>query len=261
MKKIIAFAALSLLCACQKTVTLPLNTAAAQLVIQGEVTDQPGPYTVTINKSVGFYEDNTFPAVSGASVKISDGQITDSLTETSPGVYLTHTLQGRSGTTYKLSVRVGDSTYTAMSTMPAPVTLDSITFDNSSRFKNNQITAQANFQDPPGVKNYYQFILYINGIEFNKNDFVFDDRLSDGKYIIQNLHMDSTYIVYGNNVRVDMYCIDSTVYNYFNQLEDALGNGSLNTTAAPANPSSNISNGAFGIFSAHTVSAQEGIAD
>ena len=144
--------------------------------------------------------------------------------------------------------------------MPAPVTLDSITFDNSSRFKNNQITAQANFQDPPGVKNYYQFILYINGIEFNKNDYVFDDRLSDGKYIIQNLHMDSTYIVYGNNVRVDMYCIDSTVYNYFNQLQDALGNGSLNTTAAPANPSSNISNGAFGIFSAHTVSAQEGIA-
>jgi hypothetical protein len=261
MKKIILFAPFVLFCACHKTVTLPLNTAPSQLVIQGEVTDQPGPYTVSITKSVGFYADNTFPTVSGASVRISDGQITDSLTETSPGNYTTHTLQGRSGTTYTLSVRIGDSSYTATSTMPAPVPLDSITFDNSSRFKNNQITAQANYQDPPGVKNYYQFMVYINGVQFTKDIYAFDDRLSDGKYIVQNLRMDSTYLVYGDPIRVDMYCVDSNVYNYFNQLAQAVGNGAFNTAAAPANPSSNISNGAYGVFSAHTISSQDAIAN
>jgi hypothetical protein len=261
IKTTIAFAAIGSFYACQKTVTLPLNTAPAQLVIQGEVTDQPGPYTVSITQSVGFYADNTFPAVSGASVKISDGQITDSLTETTPGNYVTHTLQGKSGATYTLSVRIGDSSYTAASTMPAPVKLDSITFDNSSRFRKNQITPQANYQDPPGVKNYYQFIMYINGTQFTKDIYAFDDRLSDGKYIVQNLRMDSTYLVYGDDLRVDMYCVDSSVYSYFNQLSQSVGTGAFNTAASPANPSSNISNGAYGVFSAHTVSSQSAIAN
>jgi Domain of unknown function (DUF4249) len=261
MKKIIILISGVLFCACQKTVKLPLNTAPSQLVIQGEVTDQPGPYTVSINQSVGFYADNTFPTVSGASIKISDGQITDSLTESTPGNYVTHTLQGRSGTTYTLQVSVGGSSYSAVSTMPAPVPLDSVTFDNSSRFKNNQITPQANYQDPPGVRNYYQFIMYINGTQFTKDVYAFDDRLSDGRYIVQNLRMDSTYLVYGDDLRVDMYCVDSNVYNYFNQLSQSLGNGAFNTAAAPANPSSNISNGAYGVFSAHTVSSQTAIAN
>ena len=260
-KKLIILGAVSLLCACQKTVTLPLKTAPSQVVIQGEVTDQPGPYTVAINQSVGFYADNTFPAVSGASVKISDGTITDSLTETSPGIYTTHTLQGRSGSTYTLTVGIGDSTYTASSTMPAPVTLDSVTFDNSSRFKKNQITPQANYQDPPNVKNYYQFIMYINGVQFTKDIYAFDDRLSDGKYIVQDLRMDSTYITFGDNVRVDMYCVDVNVYNYFNQLSQSNGTGAFNTAAAPGNPTSNISNGAYGVFSAHTVSSNAAIAN
>ena len=112
-------------------VTLPLNTAP-QLVIQGEVTDAPGPYTISVNRSVGFYADNSFPPVDGATVRISDDSgVTDSLTETTPGNYSTHLLQGRSGATYTLSVTIHDTIYTAVSTMPAAVPLDSVTFDNS----------------------------------------------------------------------------------------------------------------------------------
>src|SRR5882757_4165419 len=115
---------------CQKTVTLDLNTAPAQIVIQGEITNTPGPYTITINQSTAFYAENTFPPISGASIKISDGQgLTDSLTETSPGVYSTHTLQGTPGNTYTLSVFAQNKQYTAASAMPAPVALDSITWE------------------------------------------------------------------------------------------------------------------------------------
>jgi hypothetical protein len=256
MKKILFFSVVTLVSACQKTVTLPLNTAAAQIVIQGEVTDQPGPYTVSITQSVGFYADNTFPNISGASVKISDGTITDSLTETSAGVYTTHTLQGKSGTTYTLSVHIGDSSYVASSTMPAPVPLDSVTFDNSGTFRKGQITAQANYQDPASGKNYYQFVLYINGVQFTKDIYAFDDRLSVGRYIVQDLRMDSNYLSVGDQLQVNMYCVDSIVYNYFNQLSQSVGSGAFNTAAAPANPSSNINNGAYGVFSAHTVSSK-----
>ena len=245
---------------CQKVVTLNLQTAPPQLVIQGEVTDAPGPYMVTINRSVAFYADNTFPAVEGAAVKISDDQgETDSLTEISPGNYVTHALQGRPGHTYTLQVELHDTDYTATSTMPAPVVLDSVSFDHSGGGRlgrKNEIIPQADFRDPAGVKNQYQFVLYINGTRFMKNIYATSDRLSDGKYIVQSLRMDSSYLSPGDQLRVDMYCIDANVYNYFTQLSEATGSGAFNTAAAPANPSTNISNGAYGVFSAHTVSGR-----
>jgi hypothetical protein len=257
MKLRYAFGGILLLLSCQKTVKLPLNTAASQWVIQGEVTNAPGPYTVTINQTVAFYADNTFPTVSGATVQITDDQgATDVLTETSAGNYTTHTLQGKPGNTYTLSVKIGDSLFTAVSTMPQPVPLDSVTFDHSSTFRKNDITAQANYQDPEGIKNYYQFVMYINGTQFTKDIFAFDDRLSDGKYVVQNLRMDSTYLTVGDQLQVNMNCIDVNVYNYFNQLAQSGGSGSFNTSSAPANPTSNISNGAYGVFSAHTISSK-----
>ena len=242
---------------CQKTVHLDLNNAAPQLVIQGEVTNDPGPYTVTINKSTAFYADNTFPPISGAVVKISDDQgVTDSLTETAAGSYSTHTLQGSPGRTYTLSVFTGNNNYSAVSTMPAPVNLDSVTFQTSA-FDTKQINAIPNFQDPLGVKNFYQFIEYINGVKFTKDVFVFSDRLSDGKYSTRALRADSSYFKVGDQLEVKMYCIDENVYNYFNQLDQSSGTGAFNTTASPANPVSNISDGAYGYFSAHTTQSKE----
>lgn len=237
---------------CQKTVTPDLNKAPAHIVIQGEVTNASGPYTITINQSTAFYAENTFPPISGASVKISDGQgLTDSLTETSPGVYSTHTLQGTPGNTYTLSVVAQNLQYTATSTMPAPVTLDSITWQSNGFSKG--IYAIPNFQDPAGVKNYYQFMEYENGQQLTQDIFVFDDRLSDGRYISRTLWNDSSRLVTGAQLQVKMYTIDENVYNYFNQLAQSLG---FNTSASPANPATNISNGAYGYFSAHTVQSK-----
>jgi hypothetical protein len=258
MKKISIFTlGAILLFSCQKVVHLNLNTAPPQLVIQGEVTDAPGPYTVSVDRSVGFYVDNNFPAVDGATVKISDNTgVTDTLTETSPGNYQTHLLQGAVGNTYTLSVTVNDTTYTAMSTMPARVPLDSVTFDNTGGRRNDRIIPQADFQDPAGIKNYYRFVLYFNGAQFTREIYAFNDRLTDGKYIIQSLRMDSSYLNPGDQLRVDMYCIDVNVYDYFNQLSQSTGAGSFNTSASPANPATNITNGAYGVFSAHTVSSK-----
>jgi hypothetical protein len=242
---------------CKKIVTLKLDKAPAQFVIQGEVTNSPGPYTVTINQSANFYADNIFPAVSNAIIRISDNQgTTDSLTETSPGKYTTHILQGEPGNTYTLSVRIQDQSYTAVSTMPEPVPLDSITFQTTSGFGEKRISAIVNFQDPPGIKNHYQFLESINGQPFTKDMFGFDDRLSDGKYISNTLRMDSAYLNKGDQLKVSMNCIDENVFNYFYQLDQSSGNGAFNSTASPANPASNISGGAYGYFSAHTTQSE-----
>ncbi len=242
---------------CQKVVTLKLNTIPPQIVIQGEVTDSGGPYSITISQTVNFYADNVFPPVSGAIVKISDDEgYTDSLIEFSPGIYSTHGLLGRPGHTYTLSVFSQNTNYSAVSTMPMPVKLDSVSFELTSGFGMQQINAIVNFQDPPGIPNYYQFQEYINGKLLNKDIFIFDDRLSDGKYISATLRNDSSYLNSGDQLKVNMFSIDQNVYNYFLQLRQSSGTGAFNSTASPANPTSNISGGALGYFSAHTTQSQ-----
>jgi Domain of unknown function (DUF4249) len=246
---------------CQKIVTLKLNNAAPQTVIQGEITDAPGPYTITINQTVDFYSDNTFPPVSGATVKISDNTgVTDSLTEISPGVYSTHILTGKQGNTYSLTVLAQNVQYAAVSTMPPQVPLDSVTIQSQGGFGQQSINVVVNFQDPAGETNYYQFIESINGQSFVNNNFVFDDRLSDGKYISRTLRTDSSYIQKADLVEVKMYSVDENTYNYFLQLRQSSGRGAFNSTASPANPTSNISGGALGYFSAHTTQSKSVIA-
>jgi hypothetical protein len=254
MKRLILPGILTLgLYACTKTVHLNLDNAPPQIVIQGEVTDDPnGPYFVRISRSVSFYSLNDFPPVSGASIKISDneGNI-DSLVETTPGIYSTHILRGRPGNTYTLSVLSQDTLYTAVSTMPQPVKMDSISFNHQNIFGDKGIYAIANYQDPPEMGNYYQFIEYLNGKLLNKDVFVFSDRLTNDRYVTRTLRNDSTYLQLNDSLEVKMYCIDKPVYDYFYQLEQS-GTGNSGNTAAPANPASNISNGALGYFSAHT---------
>lgn len=245
---------------CEKVIQVDLNKAAPQIVIQGNVTDGTGPYKVTINKSVPFDSENKYPPVTGATVMITDVSlgIPESLSEVSPGVYLTNYLRGFEGNTYELSVQAEGKEYKASSTMPHKVSLDSVSFFTNTFFGTSITNPLPNFQDPAGVNNYYYFRQSINNKPTN-SFFVFDDRLSDGRYISRQLFNDSGYIKKLDTIQLEMQCIDKNVYNYFNQIIEAQGNGNSGPVAAPGNPFSNISNGAFGYFSAHTSETKEGV--
>lgn len=247
---IIVFLALS----CTKTITPALNTGATQLIIQGAISDTPGHYFVSIVNSTSFYTPNTYPGVSGAAVSIVDSTagLRDILTETTTaGVYTTHSIvQGVPGHTYLLSATVNGKTYIASSTMPLPVALDSVNFDTSDT---TQITARANYQDPPGIANYYKYGMVINGV-VDKRFSIFEDRLSDGRYIRDKVDADTGEIRRNYTVQLCLVGIDQYVAAYLREAADiAYNNGSL---AAPATPASNITGGCLGYFSAQTVSSK-----
>ena len=235
---------------CKKIITVNLNNVAPQIVITGEVNNLPGPYSVSISTTVNYTADNTFPTVSGAFVSITGNGIIDTLTETTPGTYTTHTLVGKPNSSYSLYVSTGGQVYTATSVMPYQVPLDSIGF--ASTLDGKTTNAIVYFQDPPGIPNYYDFTEYNHGKPFNDNRgwFVFDDRLSDGRYINLTLYDDSTDIKLGDTLTVQMKCIDQNVYNYLNTLSQITNIHPDSPT--PANPTSNISNNALGYFSANT---------
>src|SRR5450432_1469322 len=253
------FFLLFVLFSCTKVINVNLNNANPDIVIEGIVSDNPGPYHVQLTQTVNFSDPNIFPPVTGATVKITDSTtgITDSLKEEISGTYTTQKLMlGLTGHTYQLYVLSKGQTYTASSTMPMPVTLDSVTFYSSTIFGTQRTNAVANFQDPAGMPNYYTFTEYVNDIPIDQT-FNFSDRLSDGKYIRQQFFNDSTYIHPGVKVKIEMHCVDNQVWQYFNTLGQAKGNNSQSVT--PANPLSNISNNALGYFSAQTLQTGQAI--
>ncbi|HVS96924.1 MAG TPA: DUF4249 domain-containing protein [Puia sp.] len=242
------------LAACKKVIQVDLNSAAPQLVIEGEVTNGPAPYYVRISRTVDFSSANDFPPVTDAVLRLTDttNGISDSMVQTSPGLYKSHEVGGVPHHTYLLQVNVGGKDYTALSTMPGLVHLDSIGFAQNIGFDNKtEINAVAAFQDPPGPGNYYQFIEVLNGRQL-PDIFVFEDRLSDGRYISYPLYNDSAYLQPGDTLTVTMNGIDRNTYNYFFTLMNVAGNNNFES-ATPTNPVSNISGGALGYFSAHTI--------
>ena len=220
------------------------------LVIEGNVTNQNSTQTVKISKSVAITDASNFPAVSGATVTITCDGIVYPLSEQSPGTYTTNGLKGQSTKTYQLNIVADGKTYTSTSTMPGQVNLDSLKLNVTTIVNTNSQSAMVYYHDPAAITNYYRFILTVNGIQ-STNYFVYNDELTNGREVNDDLREDDTNLVTGDIVNVEMQCIDKNIYQYFDGLDQNLNRGGASTT--PANPVSNISNGALGYFSAHTV--------
>ncbi|MBC7912890.1 MAG: DUF4249 domain-containing protein [Pyrinomonadaceae bacterium] len=235
---------------CEKVIDVQLKDASPLLVIEGIITNRTDSQYVKINQSVPFGESNTYPEVSNAVVTIQDGTgRVFTLRERRPGFYMARNFVAHSGRTYKLKVEYEGKEYTASSTMPQQVNIDSLGVSVSSFFGEEQRTVQILFNDPPATKNYYRFLLRVNGLP-SKRIFVFDDNFTNGKKVSRELFDLDLSAKSGDKAEIEMQCIDQVIYRYWQGLDQNENRGGASTT--PANPVSNISNGALGYFSAHT---------
>lgn len=244
-----------LLGSCEKVINVKLDSSATQYVITGYITDQPGVCQVSITQTKDFSGDNQFPVVNGATVTIENNGVVTPLPQTDSGVYSTTGLTGIPGNTYQLTVQVSGHVFTASSTMPQPVPLDSI-YISYAPFSTRKLVTIV-FKDPPGIANYYRLIQYVNGKK-EKTVFALSDEFSDGLTIKNQLDYTNDTndplrdITSGKSVAIDLLCIDSAVYKYWFSVDaGATGSG---RSASPTNPVSNITGGpVLGYFSAHTV--------
>jgi hypothetical protein len=246
--------------ACTEEITVDLNSADPQLVIEGSVSTSGNP-VIMLSRSVNFDDPNDFPKVENAIVELSDDDGNrEILPETSPGLYTTHFINGKEGSTYSLSVTFGEEQLRAESRIPQRVELDSIivnrgttpAFPGSSE-NGTFYQVQVTYKDPAGIVNYYRFLEKVNGI--TTNQYVFDDLLNDGQEVTQVLFDIERNLESGDLLEIEMQCIDRSVYDYFNSLILAEGGpGGPNT---PSNPVSNIEGSELGYFSAHTSEDKE----
>ena len=256
MKTIFSVLAVIVLCSsCEKVINVDLDESENKYVIEGEVSNMPAAAnTVKISQTKKFEDENAFAGISGAIVNIQvNNGITYALPETSKGIYTTTAFTGTPGSVYKLTVSInGGTVYTATSPMPAQiVSLDTITVEDFS-FGETVKTIQPDYKDPLGLGNSYRFIEYANGVQV-KHVFVQNDEVSDGLRITTPLINPDGDLKTGDVVKVSMLCIDERVYKYWYSLDQA---ATGNSSVTPANPVSNISGGALGYFSAHSVTSK-----
>jgi hypothetical protein len=238
---------------CRKVIDVKLKNGDPQFVIEGNFSDDTIGNEIKISKSVPFSQTNNFPAVTNATVTLTDGNGNiETLNHSLNGVYKIVTTTPQFGSSYTLNVNVDGKIFTSKSTMPKPTTLDSIDFLTFSFGPNTATNFIPMYQDSLGVKNFYRFIVSVNDTA-SKDIFYSDDVLTDG--ILNNQPYFGTYeLSKGDTAKIEMQCIDKEVFLYFVSL-DLNSNGG----AAPANPVSNITGGALGYFNACTRSTKSRI--
>ncbi len=239
-----------LLLSCKKVIQIDFDNAAQQLVIEGNVTNGSNTQTVKISKSVAITDASNFPAVSGATVSISSNGNNYPLKEVSAGNYMVSGLRGQPGRTYQLNINYNGQTYKATSMMPGQVKLDSLGLDVTSVVGKEFKSITVAYTDPAAETNYYRFILTVNN-KTSGQYFIYTDQLTNGRAVNRNLRDNDLNLETGDVAVIEMQCIDKNIYQYWNGLSQNQNRGGASTT--PANPVSNISNGALGYFSAHTV--------
>lgn len=255
----IGIALLFFLTSCEKVINIDTANGSGKIVVEGAITNESGTCMVLVSTTKQFSENNDFAGLSGANVTITEaGGATTTLTETAPGVYQANSLVGTPGKTYQLRVESNGQVYTSNSTMPEQVPLDTVFAKEEQLFGDTRLLVQAEYQDPAGKRNYYRFIQYVNGVK-EKSIFIRDDGFSDGnkvKFVLRFFTDDEEDdLKVGDNIRIQMQCIDANVHKYWYSLDQSATGD--NQSAAPSNPVSNISGGALGYFSAHTLQTKE----
>ena len=258
------FSAIGFLSGCQQVVSIDLNTANPRVVIEGNIKDQPGPYSVFLSMT-GSYFDSTIatPPISYAQVVITDNQGNrDTLKEVTSGTYQSSTLVGVSGRTYMLSVKADGKEYTATSAMPTKVFIDSLYalprhgLDGESGYD-----IYVTFKDPPELGNYYRInarssaVIPADSIDGRRYR-LFTDKLTNGNEMTERIRAGKN-VNSGDTITIELCSIDKPSYDYFHTLSDILSSDRSPTSLSPANPNSNISGDALGYFAAFTVDTKK----
>ncbi len=246
--------------ACEEIIIIDINQAPSQLVIDGLVTDQDTIHLVRITTSADF-DGNGAEDVLNALVEVSDnlGNVysythnpegLDSL----QGYYFSdQKYAGQEYAIYMLSITHNNLFYSAADTLRPITTIDSLQIridpgavdDSDSDGKIYQVLLYA--QEPQETIDYYYFKFYRdNVIEADDNGiYVFDD-----KVLGSSLDGLPSPVLFreGELASVEIYSLTRQQFVYFTDLANLLNNDGGMFSPPPANPRTNISGGALGLF-------------
>ena len=278
MKKYFYFPilALTVFSSCTENINVSLPNSDKQIVIEGTIENGKRP-EVIITKTISLFSSigNVNPAdffILDARVYVSNGTVTDTLkltvdSSSSMGlVYKGNTLLGTIGQRYSLTVISNGNTYTATTTIPQLVALDSVWWQAKPR-SDTLGFAYAHMSDPVGLGNNYRW--YAKRPTKDRRFIAplgatFDDKLIDGKKFDfaytkgydptdnKNSELADPDIERNCYRKRDTICIkfctiDRASKDFYTTFEAALSNNG-NPFSSPVTILKNIEGGALGVW-------------
>jgi len=204
-----------LLVACKEEFWPELSEFENILVVDGSITNEPGPYEIKLSISTSVQNPQFIP-YSGAKVSIIDDEgLVESLVEKSPGYYQTadNGFHGVVGKAYKISIALNGKTYeTSYQTIPEPVGIEDIYAKIETRATENEFYTLYGYQfylDTEMAKSDTTFYLWrIYGTYKYRSDFLIR-YIWDGR-LIPFPQPDSLYTCY-NDDNIDNFYTMSTI--------------------------------------------------
>ncbi|MDA9262075.1 DUF4249 domain-containing protein [Flavobacteriales bacterium] len=209
---------------CEKEIDIDLPQAEEKLIVEGKIEIDNFPYII-LSKSTGYFDPTDEQSVansyvSDATITISDGTVTNTMTKICSGTltaiqkdqlstalgvprgildsynicgFLDLTLVGEVGKTYSISIDYKGEEYTSSTTIPNPVPLDSTWFKVFGD-RDSLGFLYANLTEPGATQDQYRWFAkrinkYTRGANYGEvkdNDFlpptnsVFDDEFVNG---------------------------------------------------------------------------------
>ena len=258
MKPILNFFCLiTLITSCENVIEIELDYMKPKLVIEGVINDFDNKCIIKLSKTTDYFNYKTNPTVSDAVITLTDNTGTVvKFNEIEPGNYLGESVQAKSHIDYTLSILSEGDNYVAKATIPQKVNIDSLTclYNPISIFYEVGYVVSCHFSDPEESGNFYRLKTYnINDKSKAKNS---KDLYNDDIFNGNRVELSWSYNVYQQNdtVVVELYSLDGQTYDYYKTLFPISGGAEMMSFTTPANPNTNISNGALGYFGAYTIS-------
>jgi len=258
MKKVfILFSIIIFLTSCEDVIEIELNYMGPKLVIEGIINDFDNQCIIKLSRTTDYFNRKTNPAVSDAVIKLTDNSGTIvNFFETEPGIYKEESVQTKPNIIYTLNIHSEGNDYVAKATIPQKVNIDSLTckYNSQSILYEIGYVVSCHFSDPEKFRNYYRLKTYNISEKTqarNSKDLYNDDLFNGNK-----VELPWSYDVYqeSDTVVVELYTLDVQTYDYYKTLFSISGGAEMMSFTTPANPNTNINNGALGYFGAYTVS-------
>lgn len=250
--------------------TIETNDLDERVVIEGLVTNQQNHY-VKLTRTRSFYATGPADAIENAVVSVSDDNgntfqfVHNPMNnpEENGFYYPVNSFQGQVGAIYSLDVEVDGEQYTAQEELLPVTAIDSLTVivnedelaDPEEEGRYLEVLFYAS--EPQDRKDQYLFKFYRNGeiVKDFPTDIYFSDDILLGEKI-DDLEIAGFYAE-GEMVTVEMYSLTQEAFIFYSDLFNLLNNDGGMFSPPPANPRSNLSNGALGYFQVSSLASED----
>ncbi len=255
IKIFVLFSIIISLFACQELIDLDLAQSDPRVVIEGKITNQPGPHKIKVSRTINYYDTASTPPLSNASVQLMD----ESRNLIEQFTYFAEDSTFRSseswaaeiGETYILNIEADGDMYEAKGQIPENATLDSLYYLSSE-------TLEALGQNVLGDDGYYLFAngaINGEGIQYYRLQIKLNDTLKNSRGDIANSILSSE--LFGqefiglpipgtfqakDTIELSLSSINEDIYQYYLEFINLMFNDGGVFSPPPVNPTTNIVN-------------------